>query len=99
MSSWPPVVLDGATVKLFAQIGAPQRPTGATRHSVDRFDEMVANLAIVQYQDGPDCYLFYCTSDWEVVADTCHPTEEEAIAQAEFEFTNSSFVPVASGRP
>jgi hypothetical protein len=102
MSSRPPAVIDGAIVKLFAVVGASQEWTGATRHSVDRFDEIVVNLAIAQYQGDRDFCLFYCTSDWEVAADTFHSSEQEAMVQAEFEFTNLSFSSASrggSGRP
>ena len=87
----PPPVLDGARVKKFVQLGALQRPTRATRHSVANFDEIVAGLAIAQYEDSSDVYLFYCTESWEVVTDTYHDSEQDAMAQAEFEFDNLEF--------
>lgn len=90
MSTAPPALLDGARVKLFAQLGAV-RPTGAVRHSVANFNEVVVKLAIAQYDGSSDVYLFYCTEAWDVVADTCHATEQDAVSQAEFEFTNLTF--------
>lgn len=55
------------------------------------FEDIVAKLAIARYDNSSDIYLFYCDEQWEVVADTCHASVQEAIAQAEFEFTDVSF--------
>lgn len=92
----PPRVLDGARVRMVAHLGTAQRPTRATRHSVRNFNEVVANLAIAQYDGDTDVCLFYCTEEWEVVTDTCHQTQEQAVAQAEFEFTGLTVVSVES---
>jgi hypothetical protein len=88
-----PAVLDGASVELYAQVGDAQWSTGRTRHSVDGLEERLSNLAIARYDGDPDYYLFYCSVDWEVLTDTCHPTKREAIEQANFEFANLEFVP------
>lgn len=93
MDTAPPSCLDGAKVKLYARLGVWQQRTGATSHSVTHFQEVVANLAIARYGDDTGVYLFYCTEGWEVVADTYHPTEQDALAQARSEFTNLTFVP------
>lgn len=82
---------------MFANLEPGQLPTGATRHSVRDFAELVVRLAIARYGDGPDTYLFYCTSDWVVLTDTFHSTEMEAVAQAEFEFGDVRFVRVSPG--
>ncbi|MCG5469881.1 hypothetical protein LADH09A_003817 [Micromonospora sp. LAH09] len=95
MSATPPALLDGARVTMFANLEPGQLPTGATRHSVEGFAELVVRLAIARYDDDVDAYLFYCTSDWVVVTDTFHPTEAEAVAQAEREFGDVSFVRVS----
>ncbi|MEU8218080.1 hypothetical protein AB0C47_20150 [Micromonospora taraxaci] len=96
MRTTPPTLLDGARVTMFANLALGQLPTGATRHSVGNFAEVVAHLAIARYDEAEaDCYLFYCTGDWAVVTDTCHPTEAEAVAQAEFEFGRVAFVRMA----
>ncbi|MET8198484.1 hypothetical protein [Micromonospora taraxaci] len=51
--------------------------------------------AVARYDEAEvDCYLFYCTGDWAVLTDTWHPTEAEAVAQAEFEFGDVTFVRV-----
>ncbi|MET8331740.1 hypothetical protein [Streptomyces sp. NPDC005181] len=92
-----PTVLDGASVELYAQVEDAQRSTRRTRHSVDSFEERLSNLAITRYDGDPDYYLFYCSAEWEVLTDTCHPTKQEAIEQANFEFENLEFVPRTSG--
>ena len=66
MSTQPPTVLDGARVKKFVQLRAAQRPTGATRHSVSNFNDVIAGLAIAQYEGSSEVYLFYCTESWKV---------------------------------
>jgi hypothetical protein len=91
MNVVPPDAIDGADVMLYARLGSSQRSTGATRHSVANFAAVVAGLAIAQYANSSEVYLFYCDRQWEVVTDTCHATVQAAIAQAEFEFTNISF--------
>ncbi|WP_433536797.1 hypothetical protein ACQPZK_02865 [Micromonospora sp. CA-249363] len=92
MRATPPALLDGARVTLFASLAPGQLPTGATRHSVSNFAEVVAHLAIARYDKADaEFYLFCCADDWQVVADTCHPTEAEAVAQAVFEFGDVTF--------
>jgi len=87
----PPAELDGARVLAFAVIDALISPTAGTVHRIG--DEVVgpaAGLAIARY-DGDDVYyLFYCEPTWRVVTDTCHPTEELAREQAEFEYRGVS---------
>ncbi|MGW2061831.1 hypothetical protein ACWCO9_14345 [Streptomyces sp. NPDC001937] len=92
-----PSILDGASVELYAQVDDAQRSTRRTRHSVVGFEERLSNLAIARYEGDPDYYLFYCSAEWEVLTDTCHPTKQEAIDQANFEFENLEFVPRTSG--
>ncbi|MFJ4849792.1 MULTISPECIES: hypothetical protein [unclassified Streptomyces] len=91
MSIFVPSALDGASVELHAQVGDAQRSTQRTRHSVDGFEERIANLVIARYSGDPDFYLFYCSADWEVLTDTCHATKPEAVEQANFEFDNVQF--------
>ncbi|GAA3003323.1 hypothetical protein [Kitasatospora sp. NPDC006786] len=97
MSAPVPAVLDGASVELYARVGDAQRPTGRTRHSIDGLDEKISHLAIARYDGESDYYLFYCSADWEVLTDTCHPTRQEAIEQADFEFENVEFAPRPTG--
>ncbi|MER5689147.1 hypothetical protein [Streptomyces sp. NPDC002205] len=93
MSVSVPTVLDGASVELYAHVEDAQRSTRRTRHSVVSFEEGLSHLAIARYDGDPDFYLFYCSVDWEVLTDTCHPMKQEAIEQANFEFENLEFVP------
>ncbi|MFG1867357.1 hypothetical protein [Micromonospora arborensis] len=98
MRATPPALLDGARVTMFASLAPGQLPTGATRHSVGNFAEVVAHLAIARYDEAAtEFYLFYCTDDWEVVTDTWHPTEMDAVAQAEVEFGDVTFMSMAAG--
>ncbi|SIN31804.1 hypothetical protein [Micromonospora cremea] len=99
MSATPPALLDGARVEMFANLGPLRSPTGATRHSIGNFAEVVARLAIARYDDAADVYLFYCRQEWEVVTDTCHSTEMDAVAQAEFEFGDVTFLPMPPAEP
>jgi hypothetical protein len=46
-------------------------------------------LAICKYENGGGYYLFYCNEDWETITDTWHETMEDAMEQAEFEYTNT----------
>ncbi|MET9700921.1 hypothetical protein ABZY31_28965 [Streptomyces sp. NPDC006529] len=96
MSEAVPATLDGASVELYAQIEGAQRPTGRTRHSLNTLEEKRSHLAIARYDGDLDYYLFHCSADWEVLADTCHPTRREAIEQGKFEFENVEFVPLGS---
>lgn len=93
MTTPAPAVLDGATVELYAHVGGAQSSTRRTRHSVGSFEERIFSLVIAQYEGDSDYYLFYCSADWEVLTDTCHPTKQEAIDQARFEFDNLRFIP------
>jgi hypothetical protein len=94
----PPATIDGASVKLFAKLQEGQGPTGRTRHSVANFQDVICAVVIAQYEDDCDFYLFYCTEDWRVVADTCHATLEMAIDQARFEFAELVFEDLAIDR-
>ncbi|WP_433117366.1 hypothetical protein [Micromonospora sp. CA-246542] len=92
MRAMPPARLDGARVTMVASLAPGQSLTGATRHSVSNFAEVVAHLAIARYDEADnEFYLFYCTHDWQVLTDTWHPTEADAVAQAEFEFGGVTF--------
>lgn len=92
MTSTPPSELDGAEVFMFALVGAAQRPTGATVHSVTGFSEVFRGLALARYEEN-EVYLFYCDEEWNVVSDTWHANVEDAMAQARFEFEGLEFEP------
>ncbi|MEU4807128.1 hypothetical protein [Actinosynnema sp. NPDC023587] len=94
MTNRPPRVLDGAQVELVALRGQDQVATGATRHSVAGFPQLVVGLAIARYEDDSSAYLFYCNSEWEVMSDTYHDSIDAAVAQARWEFENLSFSPL-----
>ncbi|KAA2254867.1 hypothetical protein F0L68_29230 [Solihabitans fulvus] len=95
--SWkPPQVIDGATVEMYASTAETQA-TGATRHSWIADPAMeVSYLVLARYGSESDTYLFYCDESWQVLSDTMHPTVDEAIEQANFEFTGVQFVPLKS---
>ncbi|WP_194817234.1 hypothetical protein [Nocardia sp. XZ_19_385] len=98
----PPKALDGAIVELFAFTKSAQA-TGVTRHSLisgsvtqilDPGTQFLA-LAIAKYNEDASagCYLFYCDANWSVLTDTWHETVEDAIDQANAEFTGLQFEP------
>jgi hypothetical protein len=72
---------------LFTPVDERHRRTGCCRHIVagDR-QGPAAGLAICSYDGEPGCFLFGCDANWESVTDTWHPTVEEAMRQAEFEY-------------
>jgi len=82
----PPNQLDGARVIMWAEV-SETRPTGGTRHWKDgKVMGPAAGLAICQYDDDSQFYLFYCDQEWAVCTDTCHSSLELAREQAEFEY-------------
>ncbi|ANZ36242.1 hypothetical protein BBK82_09385 [Lentzea guizhouensis] len=86
----PPRELDGARVFGYALVGPAHTHTGRTVHSVTNFADVVCGLALAQY-DEDAIYLFYCDEEWNVVSDTCHSSEQDAVAQARFEFDGLDF--------
>ena len=65
--------------------------TGRTRHVVARVEVGgFAGLAI-EYPNDRGFYLFYCDGEWGVVTDTYHDSVENAVDQAEFEFSGVQF--------
>ena len=86
-----PETLGGARVLMVTPIDTRHDATGATHHvSAGKLVANIAALAIGQYAGEVSCYLFYCSSDWQVLTDTMHNSIAEAQAQAEFEFRGSS---------
>ncbi|NKE56546.1 hypothetical protein FXN61_06750 [Lentzea sp. PSKA42] len=94
MTQRPPAELDGAEVFSFAPVGAAQKPTGGTVHSVSDFPDVVRGLALARYSGEKTVYLFYCDEESNVVSDTAHSSVEEAIDQARFEFEGLEFEPL-----
>jgi hypothetical protein len=83
-------MIDGAKVIFFTPIDGRHRPTGACRHVVGVLQGPAAGLAICQYEGKESYYLFGCDADWNSVTDTCHESLDEALGQAEFEYTGVS---------
>ncbi len=83
----PPLCIDDARVIAFAFIAAPVVTRGNTLHLVNGIEiGSFAALAICQYDNEEDAYLFYCNDSWKVVTDTCHDSVDAAKVQAAFEF-------------
>ncbi len=92
MMTNPPGLLDGAQVLRVSDVSAV-RSTGRTRHVVGGRDVGApAALVIATYADADGVYLFHCDHEWNVLADTYHETEEEALDQARFEFGDVVFI-------
>jgi hypothetical protein len=87
----PPKQLSGASVLLWTD---DVRQTHSTGRTVHRAGGAVlgpaAALAICQYDNDSQYYLFYCDENWSVQTDTCHASIDEAQAQAEFEYEGVS---------
>ena len=68
-------------------LGPAHRSTGATKHTIAG-KPMVqpSELRIIRHHHEPGYYLLYCDSDGKDMTDTWHEREEDALAQAEFEF-------------
>jgi len=86
-----PRVLDNARVLFYSSIDSYHQPTGFCWHAVADVEQSpFAALAIAQYDSESGFYIFYCNSDWQVIADTWHDSVECAKAQAELEYTGVS---------
>ena len=86
----PPDKIDNADLITYVILSDNQTRTGFTRHYTE--GELIENfysLSICKYPDVKGYYLFYCDSSWDAITDTYHDTLEDAIEQAEFEFTNT----------
>jgi hypothetical protein len=85
----PPSTVGDLPAVRYTVLDQGHTPTGATRHYVDgALLGPPAGLAICRADGG--FYLFYCNADWEPVTDSWHATQEQAIAQAEFEFAGTA---------
>ena len=86
-----PKEIDGAQVLEVAIIDTHVVPTGNTIHRVGGTILGPANvLAICQFEKDDQYHLFYCSDQWEVLTDTCHPSLDSAKEQAEFEYDGIS---------
>jgi len=70
----PPSTLDNGRVRRWAWSGS--RPFGVIRYTDETVAHEVYGLAVCEL--GGDFYLFYCDSNWEVVQDMDHASEQEA---------------------
>ena len=62
-------------------------PTGNTKHTVDGVAVTnEAKLRLVRLVGDTSIYLIHYGPDGDELADTCHGSVEEALAQAEFEY-------------
>lgn len=82
-----PAIIGDAQVICAAPIDARHIPTGACKQIVNGVVMgPAAGVAICKYnEDG--FYLFGCDSEWQVISDTWHQSIEDAISQAEFEYS------------
>ena len=81
-----PTHIGWAKVIAFTAIDERHRHTGACRQIVvGALLGPAAGLAICRVEGEDSFYLFGCDERWGNVTDTCHPTLEEAMDQAEFE--------------
>jgi hypothetical protein len=63
-------------------------PTGNSRNFEHRkLLGPAYGLALCEYQPGDGYYLFYCDSHWVEFTDGWHETIDDAMDQAEFEYT------------
>jgi hypothetical protein len=86
-----PDIVGQAKVVMFTPIDDRHAFTGACKQIVaDKVMGPMAGLAICQYKGETAYYLFGCDQDWNTVTDTWHQSLEEAIKQAEFEYTGTS---------
>lgn len=86
-----PTNIGGATVLRWTVIDDRHVPTGGCRHVVG--GELLgpaAGLAVCRYEGEENVYLFGCDASWSPVTDTWHLTVEEAMEQAEHEYTGVS---------
>jgi hypothetical protein len=69
--------------------------TGRTLHTGLEVGNFAA-LAIAKYPKDSGFYLFYCDADWGVVTDTYHASVENAVGQAQFEFSGVQFTDLST---
>jgi hypothetical protein len=86
-----PTEIGSARVLYYSPIDQRHRATGTCRHTVGGvLPGPSGGLAICQYEEDGGFSLLRCDSDWTEVTDTWHPTLEEAMHQAEFEYEGVS---------
>ncbi len=84
----PPPQLGNAHVICYTTLDERHTPTGTCHHTIGGQAMPPANsLAICQYRRDSGFYLFYCDSNWTVMTDTYYDSLEDALDQAEFEYS------------
>jgi hypothetical protein len=83
-----PDMIDGANVVCASPVDERHHFTGGCKQIVSgQLMGAMAGLAICQYEGEDYCYLFGCDENWDSVTDTTHQSLEEALDQAEYEYT------------
>ncbi len=86
----PPLEMSGLPVICYSPVDGRHRPTGHCRHAGPGGEIGPAKGLAVCGRPGDGFFLFSCDGSWSVIADTWHPTAEEARQQAEFEYEGVS---------
>lgn len=83
-----PHIIDGARVVCSTVLDATRhRYSGAViLRDGDAEQRWFHGLAIAQYPDSTDAYLFYCDKDWETENDSLYSSVAEAVAEATRQF-------------
>jgi hypothetical protein len=84
----PPSEFGDLQLAAYSPVDWRHKATGNCRHSVEGKElGEVAGLAICREPSGDGFYLFYCNEHWEPLTDTWHQSLEDAMRQAEFEYS------------
>lgn len=85
-----PDTIGGAKVIMYTPIDQRHHFTGNTKQIVGgKVMGPMAGLVICQYANDTAFYLFGCNDDWKSITDTWHAELEDAIDQAEFEYSGT----------
>ena len=83
-----PETIGGAKVVCASPVDGRHKFTGGCKQIVGgQLMGAMAGLAICQYEGEDYYYLFGCNESWESVTDTWHQSLDEALDQAEYEYT------------
>ena len=87
----PPSTVGSAKVICYTFVDGRHTPTGNCEQIVAGVLQGPAQgLAICQYKGEDAFYLFGCDAEWNTVTDTWHETLDDAMDQAEFEYSGVS---------
>lgn len=85
-----PALVGGAPVIAYTPLDQRHTPMNTTKPITQKADRShPLGLAICRYTDQPGYYLFACDQDWNTLADTWHETLDDALDQAEFEYSGA----------